>query len=1095
MTAAWNHNTSQSYPQVPWQPASVDIWDKKYRLKDRDGLPIDQTIDDTLERVARALADIEATEEKRKYWYGEFLWALQHGAIPAGRIISNAGAGDYKPATSTINCTVSGAIRDSMDDILGKLHEAGLTLKCGCGIGYDFSTLRPRGAYVSGAGAHTSGPLSFMDIFDRMCFTISSAGGRRGAQMATFDIGHPDVLDFIKAKREAGRLRQFNLSLLITEPFMQAVKKDLCWPLAFPVTEQELKTDFSGDLSGQENIIWRSWPVHDGYVRNEKGEVACRVYTSVPARFLWDEIMRATYDYAEPGFILIDRINEFNNNWFCEEIRATNPCVTGDTWIHTSRGARQVKDLLGLQFTAIVDGQPHASGEQGFFFTARKEVVKLHCGDGRTLRLTRDHRVRRVTRFTRYSQETEWCEAGNLGQGDLVLLHDHGDFSDWESAGSYEEGYLMGLLLGDGTLKTDKAVLSAWKPAAVVNSPDAGNTPGVDAIMAEAENAARTLPHRSDFCGWTAIRGHNEFRLSTAAIKQLAESLGMSPGHKKITPAIETASSAFYRGLLRALFDCDGSVQGSQEKGVSVRLAQSDLPLLESAQRMLLRMGINSTIYTNRRSAGQHSLPDGKGGYRNYAIKAQHELVITGENLLAFDRVVGFADTCKTGNLRRALSGYQRQLNRERFVSRVASVTPDGIEDVYDVQIPGINSFDANGIHTHNCGEQPLPPYGACLLGSINLTSFVLKPFTENAAFDWDSYRKVVGVFTRMLDNVVEIHGLPLAEQRNEIARKRRHGMGFLGLGSALAMLRMKYGSPESLQFTEDASRELAVAGWKAGLELALEKGPAPIMDEIFTVTGEMLMQRPELARDGYKEGDMIKGKVLHARYSRYMQRLATVAPDLVEALAKTGARFTHHSSIAPTGTISLSLGNNASNGIEPSFAHHYSRNVIRTGKKTKEKTDVYSYELLAYRALLNPEAVVDTTDSARQLPDYFITAADITPKQHVDIQAAAQKWVDSSISKTANVPADFPFEKFKDIYMYAYEQGLKGCTTFRFNPEAFQGVLVTERDLANTVYQFTLETGEVIKARGNEIIEYDGEKHTAANLYDALKEGYYGKY
>ena len=718
MTVAWNHNNSLSYLQVPCQPASVDIWDKKYRLKDKDGLPIDQSIDDTLERVARTLADSEQTAEKRDYWHREFLWALQHGAIPAGRIISNAGAGNFKPATSTINCTVSGAISDSMDDILQKLHEAGLTLKCGCGIGYDFSTLRPQGAYVSGAGANTSGPLSFMDIYDRMCFTISSAGGRRGAQMATFDIGHPDVLDFIKAKREAGRLRQFNLSLLITEPFMQAVKKDLCWPLAFPVTEQELKTEYAGDLTGRENIMWRSWPVHNGYVRNDKGEVACRVYRSVPARVLWDAIMRATYDYAEPGFILIDRVNEFNNNWFCEEIRATNPC-----------------------------------------------------------------------------------------------------------------------------------------------------------------------------------------------------------------------------------------------------------------------------------------------------------------------------------------------------------------------------------------GEQPLPPYGACLLGSINLTAFVLRPFTENAAFDWDTYRKVVGVFTRMLDNVVEIHGLPLAAQRHEIDRKRRHGMGFLGLGSALTMLRMKYGGPESLQFTAAVSRELAVTGWKAGLELALEKGPAPVMDETFTVTGAMLKQRPEMAGDGYKEGDMIKGRVLLARYSRYMQRLAEVAPDLVESLAKTGARFTHHSSIAPTGTISLSLGNNASNGIEPSFAHHYSRNVIRTGKKTKEKTDVYSYELLAYRTLVNPEAAGDATDPDKQLPDYFITSADITPMQHVDIQAAAQKWIDSSISKTANVPADYPFADFKDIYLYAYEQGLKGCTTFRFNPEAFQGVLVTEQDLENTVYQFTLDTGEVIEARGNEIIEYDGERHTAANLYDALKEGYYGKY
>jgi len=713
-----NHTVTLSSPQVPCQPASLDIWDKKYRLKDKNGLPLDLSVTDTLERVARALADIEKTNEKRDYWHREFLWALQHGAIPAGRILSNAGAGDYKPATSTINCTVSGAIHDSMDDILQKLHEAGLTLKCGCGIGYDFSTLRPKGAYVSGAGAHTSGPLSFMDIYDKMCFTISSAGGRRGAQMATFDIGHPDVLEFITAKHEAGRLRQFNLSLLITESFMQAVKKGLCWPLAFPLTEQEIEKEFAGDLSDPENIIWRSWPVTDGYRKNDKGEVACKVYRSVPARLLWDAIMHSTYDFAEPGFVLIDRVNEYNNNWFCEEIRATNPC-----------------------------------------------------------------------------------------------------------------------------------------------------------------------------------------------------------------------------------------------------------------------------------------------------------------------------------------------------------------------------------------GEQPLPPYGACLLGSINLTAFVLNPFTEKASFDWEAYRRVVGIFTRMLDNVVEIHGLPLAEQQTEITRKRRHGMGFLGLGSALTMLRMKYGGPESLRFTEDVSRELAVTGWKAGLELALEKGPAPIMDEAFTVTAKMLRQRPELVKDGYKEGDEIKGRILHARYSRYMQRLAEVAPDLVEALAKSGARFTHHSSIAPTGTISLSLGNNASNGIEPSFAHHYSRNIIQPGKKTKERTDVYSYELLAYRALADPEAIVDINDTDVHLPDYFITAADITPQQHVDIQAAAQKWVDSSISKTANVPSDYPFEEFKNIYLYAYEQGLKGCTTFRFNPRAFQGVLVKEQDLANTIYRFTLDSGEVITARGNEIIEYDGEQHTAANLYDALKEGYYGKY
>ena len=502
---------------IPLQPASYDIWDKKYRLKTKTGEPLDQDIPGTYTRVARALADVETTVEKRAEWFEKFAWALLNGAIPAGRVTSNAGALEHKPATSTINCTVSGTVRDSMDGILSSVHEAGLTLKAGCGIGYEFSTLRPKGAFVSGAGSYTSGPLSFMDIFNAMCFTVSSAGGRRGAQMATFDISHPDVMDFIRAKREDGRLRQFNLSCLITDEFMQAVKNDTQWDLAFPANESERNDPAL-------RIVWRAWPTTQGYITNDVGLVACKIYKTLPARRLWDMIMTSTYDYAEPGFILIDKINEMNNNWFCENIRATNPC-----------------------------------------------------------------------------------------------------------------------------------------------------------------------------------------------------------------------------------------------------------------------------------------------------------------------------------------------------------------------------------------GEQPLPPYGSCLLGSINLTKFVENPFTDQAHFDWERYRAVVAIFTRMLDNVVEINGLPLDKQREEIVRKRRHGMGFLGLGSSMTMLRMKYGEPDSLVFAERVAREMAEVGWESGIELAQEKGAAPILLENFTVTTEMLAKRPEMQRDGYKVGDQIPGKVLLAKYSRYMQKFSK---HLTDRMAEVGVRFTHHSSITPTGQI-----------------------------------------------------------------------------------------------------------------------------------------------------------------------------------------------
>ena len=708
MKAVRLHTLSSAAPEIPLQPASYDIWDKKYRLKSKTGEILDQDIEATYKRIAKALAEVETGVEKREEWYGKFLWALQNGAIPAGRVTSNAGALEHKPKTSTINCTVSGTVPDSMDGILKNVHEAGLTLKAGCGIGYEFSTLRPKGAFVSGAGAYTSGPLSFMDIFNAMCFTVSSAGGRRGAQMGTFDIAHPDVADFIRAKREDGRLRQFNLSCLITDEFMQAVKKDQSWDLVFPTNQQEYEDP-------ETKIVWRHWPTTKGYITNDIGQVACKIYKTIPARRLWDLIMASTYDYAEPGFILIDKINDMNNNWWCENIRATNPC-----------------------------------------------------------------------------------------------------------------------------------------------------------------------------------------------------------------------------------------------------------------------------------------------------------------------------------------------------------------------------------------GEQPLPPYGSCLLGSVNLTRFVEEPFTERARFNWERYREVVAIFTRMLDNVVEINGLPLEKQRYEITHKRRHGMGFLGLGSTMTMLGMKYGDPASLAFTEQVSREMAETGWETGIELAQEKGPAPILIENFTVTAEMLAKRPEMRRDGYKVGDQVPGKVLLAKYSRYMQQFPA---ELTDRIAEIGCRFTHHTSIAPTGTISLSLANNASNGIEPSFAHKYSRNVIREGKKSKEKVDVYSFELLAYRTLVNPKADPDATDPEAALPDYFISADTVTPTQHVDVQAAAQKWIDSSISKTANVPTDYPYEDFKNIYMYAFDKGLKGCTTFRFNPAAFQGVLVKDKDLENTLYRFQLANGEVVEVKGNEEIEYDGELHTAANLYDALKEGYYGKF
>jgi ribonucleoside-diphosphate reductase alpha chain len=1076
---------------VAFQDASLDIWDKKYRLTAKDGSPVDKTMDDTYKRVARALADVER-EDIRESWNERFLWALRRGAIPAGRVTSNAGALEHKPATSTINCTVSGTIRDSMDDILKKVHEAGLTLKAGCGIGYEFSTLRPRGAYVSGAGAYTSGPLSFMDIYDKMCFTVSSAGGRRGAQMGTFDVGHPDAMEFIRSKRENGRLRQFNLSLLITDEFMQSVREDREWKLAFPISKLEFEAE-APDLTDVTKFVWREWPVHDNYVVNEEGLVACKIYKTLPARRMWDVIMTSTYDFAEPGFILIDRVNEMNNNWWCENVRATNPCVTADTRLATQFGMVRIGDLYDARVDIQATVDRRALGETEHGVTVRPAVPAFMTAPSADV-----YRV--VTKDGYEIKATEWhdfyttrgkIKLKDLRAGDELLIQSgKGQFG---LKGSLGLGVLLGLLTGDGHF-TNR---SKDKQAAVVNLWGVDRELAGDLVtLINDMIAGMSNCQRDCQVSAVAIPERNLVMIRSVILARMLEQYGFTAKTKTQVPEVVwLGNEECVKGYLRGLFQSDGTVNTSGHNGTScsVRLASSHPALLKDVQGLLANFGIFTRV-VKRREAGNRSLPDGKGGKKDYACQADYELIVDGESRDRFMTEIGFFSEEK--NSKYGVWAQGKALRKSQsFTSRVVEISHVGKEAVFDTTQADHNTVIFNGIVAGQCGEQPLPPYGSCLLGSVNLTRFVKQPFTEFAEFDWNEYREVVRVFTRMLDNVVEVNGLPLDKQRDEILRKRRHGMGFLGLGSTITLLGMKYGSPASVKFTEDVSREMALAGWEAALDLAREKGPAPIMKEEFTVTKEMLRKRPEMARDGWKPGARIAGRLLHAKYSHYMQRVAQVAPQLVHDLAEVGARFTHHTSIAPTGTISLSLANNASNGIEPSFAHHYFRNVIVPGRKTKEKVNVFSFELLAYRELVNNKAFPGATAPAEKLPEYFTVADEVTPEQHVDIQAAAQKWVDSSISKTANVPTDYKYDKFKDIYLYAHEKGLKGCTTFRFNPEVFQGVLVKEADLKNTTYVFTLEDGSEIEVKGDEEIEYDGEKHSAANLFDAMKEGYYGKF
>ncbi len=549
-------------------PISQQIWDMKYRLKAADGTPVDGDLEATWRRVARALAAPEKDSASHEEAFMEAL--SDHRFLPAGRIFAGAGA----PRNVTLfNCFVMGGVPDDMGGIFDHLREAALTMQAGGGIGYDFSTLRPRGAPVRGVGADASGPLSFMDVWDAMCRTIMSAGHRRGAMMATLRCDHPDIGEFVAAKRDPGRLRMFNLSVLVTDAFMEAVAKDDAWELRF------------GGM----------------------------VHSTVGARELWDRIMRATYEYAEPGVIFIDRINRLNNLHYCETISATNPC-----------------------------------------------------------------------------------------------------------------------------------------------------------------------------------------------------------------------------------------------------------------------------------------------------------------------------------------------------------------------------------------GEQPLPPYGACLLGSINLTRFVSRPFEEGAALEEAAFDRTVATAVRMMDNVVDASRFPLEAQAAEARAKRRIGLGVTGLADALIMVGLRYGSDRAVAAAEGWMKRLCRAAYLASVELAREKGAFPLFD-----------------RDAWLDGAFAR----------------TLDEDVRAAVAAHGIRNALLTSIAPTGTISL-LADNVSSGIEPVFAFSFTRNVLMPDGSRRSE-EVADYALRLFRRLKGPDA---------PLPDCFVDAQTLAPADHVRMQAAAQKYVDSSISKTINVPEDIPFEAFRDVYMQAWESGCKGCTTYRPN-------------------------------------------------------------
>ena len=859
---------------LPPQAISTEVLLEKYAKGD------EKDLHDVRARVALALAQVEAPEQ-REAWAARFLDALQSGFVPAGRI--NSAAGTELTAT-LINCFVQpvgdsiAQMEDGVPGIYTALTEAAETMRRGGGVGYDFSRIRPHGAWVGSTRSRASGPVSYMRVFDRSCETVESAGSRRGAQMAVLRCDHPDIEGFIHAK-DKGDLTNFNISVGITDAFMQAVDDDATFDLVHRAQPSQEQID--AGAKQRDDGLW--------------------IYRQPRARALWEQVMRCTYDHAEPGVLFLDRINQDNNLSYCETIAATNPCVTADTWVQTADGARQVSQLIGQPFLAMVDGKTYRTESEGFFESGTKTVFQLRTREGHSLKLTADHELRRAG-----VTGDEWVAASRLKPGDVVVLHDHRTIDLRGRDIDHADGVAIG--------------------RAIVELARSANQLGVVQAL--------------------------------------------------ILPSMEAHPLACTAGLLQTIFSANACVDAS--RGV-VCLESNCRPDLEALQRMLLRLGIAGDISPSAKC---------------------DRLVIGGADARRFAECIGFTNPAHRSDLNELLASAEATGVRRRMTATFESLASLGDEPVYDVTVEDVHAFDANGLFVANCGEQPLPPYGCCCLGSINLTHFVRSPFADDASFDYAAFAAVAKTATRMLDNVLDITVWPLPAQLAEANAKRRVGLGFTGLGDALVMLNLRYDTPAARDEAQRIAQTMRDSAYDASADLAVERGAFPLFN------ADLYLSRGTFA--------------------------SRLPPALKDKVRAQGLRNSHLLSIAPTGTISLAFADNASNGIEPPFSWSYTRKKRMPDGSAKEYA-VEDHAWRLYRHLKGADA---------PLTEAFVTALEMSAESHAAMVATVAPFVDTAISKTVNVPADYPFADFEGLYRFAWKAGLKGLATYR--PNAILGSVLS---------------------------------------------------
>ncbi|MBU4421855.1 hypothetical protein L6259_00960 [Candidatus Parcubacteria bacterium] len=895
----------------------------RYAAKDENGNLIEYKPEEMWLRVAKTIAKVEKADEARQSAEYSFYDAMENFKfIPGGRILSGAGAIGQR---TFYNCFVIPSPADSRGGIMESVTRMAEIMARGGGVGVNISTLRPKGSYVKGVNGTASGAVSFGGLYSYVTGLITQGGSRRGALMLMLDVNHPDIEEFITVKRTMGLVTNANLSVCVSDAFMEAVKADADW-----------------------DLIWKE-----------------KTYRTVRAKAIWDMICESAWASGEPGVFFMERANKQSNSWYFEELISTNPCVSGDTKVFTKEGLKTIEGLWKSQknIELILDSRlsdKTSAITTKIVQTGVKDIYNLKTSEGYELKLTKNHRVK---------TERGWVEAQNLTKGDnILLLNRQGGFG---SEGDLSWGQTLGWFVGDGHFNAydNRAVLSFFGEEKRELAPVFARS--INSALNSSEIATVT-PLKIQF-----IKGRDEARIVSRCLAKLIENAGLKIGKKLQVPiAVWNGNEEMQRGFLQGLFTADGHTAGTLRKGVSVRLTSISLQLLKDVQILLLNFGIKSVIYENRRTEQKRALPDGKGGSAEYLCKSQHDLHISKDMLKVFAEKIGFLSAKKQDKLLAYLQNYKKGPYKHYFVAKFESLEHIGEEMVYDLTEPLTHSFSANGLIVHNCGEQPLGAWGVCNLGSINLSNFV-----KNDEVNWQSLRSTIHKAIHLLDNAIDVTEYFYPE--NEMAQKnvRRVGLGTMGLADMLIKLKIRYGTDEAIAFCDKLFSFLRDESYRASVELAKIKGSFPKFDAEKYLQGYFIKQLPE---------------------------------DIRAGINQYGIRNAFLLTQAPTGSTGLLA--NASSGIEPVYD-------FVTIRKDRLGEHEIMHPLYEKHQAEHPN---------EEKPKYFVTAKELSPSEHIKMQAVIQKYIDSSISKTVNAPNSHTEEEVRQLYIQAYDLGCKGMTYYR---------------------------------------------------------------